>query len=187
MIYGYFGKPGAGKTLFAVQKSYRLSTHWVIGADRALSGHWTLGHREQRRPLYSNIPLKIPGVEVQLVKRVRDLVAIRSGVILLDEVGLEFNAKEWKLLPKDVFRLFTQYRKLGLDLVYTAQRTGQVNVDLRSVTSAFYKVRRVGSLVWMAEYESDDFEVKPLRKLITGMNRRYFKWYDTLGTVKGLQ
>lgn len=122
MIRCYTGMPGAGK-----------SNALVNIAHKALKQH---------RMVYSNIAIKgCNRIEFT------DLIEFRfprNSVILLDEAGRNFNARDWKNLPSDIFDLFTLHRHLGLDMYIAVQDFGMIDINLRRVIELTW---------WIVNYE----------------------------------
>lgn len=138
MIEGFVGLIGAGKTMLAVRHAGELA-------------------RRRGARLASNIKVEVPGVEcIQLavgedgldLAQLRSLVNDREGdgrglVVLVDEVGIIMPARFWQSFPVDLMFMLSQSRKLGVDLIYTAQDIEQVDSFLRRLTQWVYKVRAV--------------------------------------------
>jgi hypothetical protein len=59
---------------------------------------------------------------------------IPRSVILLDEAGIFFNAREFSKTPKELLADLNQSRKFGCDLIWCAQFDKQIDVQMRMVT-----------------------------------------------------
>jgi len=139
VIEGYIGLIGAGKTMLAVE-------HCISTAVR------------RRALLFSNIAVTTDrlapedvvqlatgddGLDVDELRGILDRARAegRGAVLLLDEVGILMPARFWQSFPVDLMFQFSQSRKLGLDVVYTAQDIEQVDSFLRRLTQWVFKVR----------------------------------------------
>lgn len=120
MIIGYFGLPGSGKT-------YKMA---VDGLALMKKGY----------NVYSNFPLegayKLDYDVLITIPRFR-----RPAVLLLDEVQRYANSRDWASMPDELYFIFSQGRKLGLDLFYSAQDSSRVDKTLREVTNYFYDIK----------------------------------------------
>lgn len=95
MIVGYFGLPGSGKT-------YKMS----VDALRYLKEGYNI---------YSTYPLK--GAYVLTFDILVSLPRFRKpALLLLDEVQFFASSRSWKQLNPNLYILFSQGRKLGLNL-----------------------------------------------------------------------
>lgn len=202
MIEGFVGLIGAGKSMLAVKHAAEIA-------------------RKRGQIVASNISLSIPGVEcrklavghdgidIEEVWRLFDLEEVpledgrtllrrRAGsaglVLVLDEVGVLMPARFWASAPIDLMQLLSQSRKLGCDLVWTAQDVEQVDAFLRRLTQWIYKCqalptpttdrRERGRRPWFyavgtwrpATVDKTD---KRIRREFTRYNRRWEGWYDT--------
>lgn len=117
MIEAYVGLPGGGK-------SYAL-------AERAA--------REIRsgRVVFSNTPIR-GTYKVNPEWLVRGRLPADS-VVLLDELGLVFNSREWGLFGKEHYEVWCQHRKGGLDLIYAVQAPARVDVSIRELTAIWWE------------------------------------------------
>ena len=137
MISGYVGLIGHGKTMLAVRESVALA-------------------RRRRAILASNIGVTAPGVEVvrlsvgedglegvpELLERARS--EGRGVVILADELGIITPARFWQSgMSIELMWAVSQSRKLGADLIFTAQSEEQIDAFLRRLTWRVSKVRAV--------------------------------------------
>lgn len=170
MICGIIGLPGAGKTLEAVR--------------RALIAHKNGQH------VYSNIPLNLPDDAWTLVVP-ETLGLVRGGFVLLDEVHLWLPARRSMQLPSSWLGMFSQTRKMGWELWWTAQHETRVDRALRDVTSWMYLAEAF--VLPFEVYTYKQYEPENFRRPGHAMGRA--KWrrrsksaseaYNTMGTVKG--
>lgn len=184
MISGIVGRPGHGKSLEAARQAL-------------------LAHRAGDTHIYANIPMNLerhtlvspdgrqPGTIA--------LTAVRPGMceckcskvfVLLDEVHLWLPARRSLQLPTSWLALFSQTRKLGWELWWTAQNEMRVDRMLRDVTSWMYLATGWG---WPLEfyiyerYEPEKFRNKAYRmgRDVRRRSRSASAVYNTLGSVAG--
>lgn len=116
MIIAVTGMPGAGKTFFLVCRA----------KDAMKKG----------RHVFSNFPIK---GAYQI--KVQDLVTYTfppGSLILIDEAGRDFSAHDWKLLPPEIFDLFTLHRHIQLDMIVAMNAFGYIDIALRRVVELTY-------------------------------------------------
>ena len=122
MIIGYFGLPGAGKT-------YKMSMDSIAAMKRGYN-------------VYSNYPVK--GAYKLTFQVLVQLPSFKKPtLLLLDEVQQFANSRQWKSLDPNLYFIFSQGRKMGLDLFYSAQDSSRVDKTLREVTNFFYDIQTV--------------------------------------------
>jgi len=56
-----------------------------------------------------------------------DIINIRKGVILIDEINLSFPSRIWDKLPPQFLYFWSQTRKMGLDIYFTSQHPDRVD------------------------------------------------------------
>lgn len=118
-VTGFVGLWGSGKTLSMVETACKLRSE---------------GYR-----IASNFGMK--GCQnVETLQEVFNLVSCSSPseptVLCLDEVGMLFPAREFSKFPAALNVLLQQGRKLGIDLLWTTQDAGFVDINLRRVTGS---------------------------------------------------
>lgn len=161
MIRAVVGVPGSGKSLFLVERAqYYL---------------------KQGRPVYSNFPIK-GCLEFGL----DDLIKFafpEDSVVIIDEAGRLFNARNWKDLPSEVFDLFTMHRHLNVEMYIGVQAFNRIDTSLREVIEVTY----VAQKGWFRHYYRGYYEVQRVGK-IKGTEdlfcsiwfpSRLYKYYDT--------
>jgi len=142
VIVGYVGRVGHGKTMRMVVDGINLAAR-----------------RKSRPVLASNIRINVPpeldvefvqlamahdGLEFpdgapldELFERYRD----RGCVLLVDEVHMIWGAREWSDMGKVARYRLTQSRKLGTDVLWTAQFVDQVEKNIRELTETVELMR----------------------------------------------
>lgn len=162
MIRCFTGMPGAGK-----------SNALVYIADKAL---------KEGRSVYSNIAIQ-GCYKIEFA----DLISYRfprNSVVLLDEAGRYFNARDWKNLPPEVFDLFTLHRHLGLDMYIAVQDFSFLDSSIRRVIELTWWIINYPALpfyIWHGYYNLEKLGnmKNPDIKRICWKSRKVRARYDT--------
>lgn len=141
-IYGYFGLPGAGKTMAMV---------WQLEKYRKKYG--------DRVYIITNFHYKGQDFEFRTW---RDLLREYDKPLICawDEVQNEFNSRDFKNFPVELLTLLTQNRKgNGKQILYTAQRWNRVDKVFRELTHYAIECRTIsGRLTRLKYYHWLDYE-----------------------------
>ena len=142
-IYGFFGLPGAGKTmgmswkLDQYRKKYKdniyIITNFFWDGEDSHFDSWKMLLKEYDKPV----------------------------VFAWDEVQNEFNSRDFKNFPVELLTLLTQNRKgHGKQILYTAQRWGRVDKVFRELTISCYNCKtHLGRLTLLKKYDSEDYDM----------------------------
>ena len=116
MISCYFGVPGCGKTT--------LLTKLAIKEKKRL------------RKRYDNIYTINFNCEGCVPLTWDDLGKYRfeNSLILIDEITLLADNRDFKTFPKDILEFFVLHRHMGLDIVYATQNFENVDKKIRDLT-----------------------------------------------------
>jgi hypothetical protein len=124
----------------------------------------------------------------------------RGLVLLIDEVDTIWDAKEWQEVTKTDRFFIKESRKLGVDLIWTAQFVDQVEKGLRNITETVELMRAIpspklanrekGKRPWM--FVGQSFRPGAVRELTASVDpdkrlgrrfiryrRKYERWYNT--------
>jgi Zonular occludens toxin (Zot) len=154
------GWRGHGKTMLAVERSRRLAkvrgvplitNIYVRDEAPIVKDRGGVVDIVRAGLVVERIPMAPPGrkkggdyaIDVEwLVDRLWRLKQADQGaVLLLDEMGVLFNSREWQKFPSDLGYLVAQGRRLRVDLIYTAQFIDQCDKTIRELTEVAHKVR----------------------------------------------
>jgi len=136
VIFGKVGRIGHGKTMRAVVDAIELARQSDPCAVLVAN-------------LKVNVPPGVPFVQLPmdgfgdyLSEVVDEARALGRGVVcLVDEIDTIWDAQSWREMTKvDRFRI-KQSRKVGLDIIWTAQFVDQVEKSLRNITEEVELVR----------------------------------------------
>lgn len=119
MIFLYAGLPGGGKSYALVREIHRA--------------------RRRRRPVWSNVPVDLPGVYRLEPEYLIECDFPRGSLVVVDEAGGQrwFNSRNWANFPAATFEFFSQHRKGGLDILIGVQHPRRVDVSLRELVHVF--------------------------------------------------
>lgn len=125
-LYMVFGKKGSGKSSFLVKQALKYYKKGYI--------------------IYTNMQdMLIPGVRYIDGDQLGDFVPEQNSLLLLDEVGMLFdnrNYKNFKNSTRDFFKLQRHYHVI----VYLASQTFDIDKKLRDLTDMMYLVLHVGAV-----------------------------------------
>jgi Cdc6-like AAA superfamily ATPase len=166
VIIAVTGKPGAGKTTFAV--------HYVLKLCKKTS-----------RKLYVNMKsFSCSEIESEYVS-VRDLPRLRSGVILLDEANYVFNSRFWDKISPDTIRMWQMHRKKGVDIILTTHSLKRLDKILRELVQYEYRVVKFPGLYFVRVFDLDvekdrgSFRIYPARYI-----NKAWKYFDTFEEIE---
>jgi len=150
MITVVQGRPGQGKSVFLVAEIFRFLR----------KGHM----------VYSNIEVKVPEKwkdQFVLIHSLDECTKLRSGKIVLDEIQVYLNSRNWDKLDTKFQLLLQQHRKRGLDILGAAQSIKRADVVFRELVQVFYAINkiitfRIGrysfGFFYLREYDPDSIE-----------------------------
>jgi len=166
-VTAFVGMPGSGKT-YALAK---LGTEALKRGERVVS----------------NAGFDLAGSEV--LSTFDDFAALEGPVtVVWDELPLYFNARKWAEFPDSMLYKFTQIRKDGIRLYYSAIHESMIDVNIRRVTFWFWHCRAVTSRFLRRElYPPEVFrksDQKPYRREWLYVTSDVTDTYDTLRKVE---
>lgn len=119
-LYLVFGKKGSGKSTYLVKLAWRYL------------------HKRKGWKVYTNMEeLFIPGVRHFNIQHLGDFVPEANSLLLLDEVGMIWDNRDYKVFKpqvRDFFKLQRHYRVL----VYMASQTFDVDKKLRDLCDGMF-------------------------------------------------
>lgn len=122
MITGYFGVPGCGKTTILTSIAQKELKKIKKG-------------KSKYEQVYTNFYCQ--GCKKIDFKQLKDY-RIDNGLILLDEISLDADNREYKTFPFEIRNFFILHRHLGDDIIYFTQDYGKVDKVIRSLTNDLY-------------------------------------------------
>lgn len=126
MITCYFGIPGCGKST-------------ILTATARKELRKKKFHRSKYKHIYSNFAIK--GVEKITFK---DLESFKmyDSLIILDELTLDADNRNFKSFPIGVRDFFILHRHLGNDIVYATQNYDKVDIKIRALTDDLWYMKK---------------------------------------------
>lgn len=180
MIYGYVGLMGQGKTYGATREALKalkkgakvLANYHIEGCEYAHTWDDVL--------------------EATIAFGEETKAAVEEGkprprlMVVIDEANLWCPSRFWQKLDPRLLYFWAQSRKLGLDIVYTAQHEARVDTALREITYMLWHCKRVGPFFVYRAYLPE--EIRKQKRYRMGFRcvykRRYvMAAYDTFQLV----
>lgn len=162
MIEGIVGLMGQGKTY--------LATELALNAIAA------------GRPVIANYNIK----GAAYARDWQELTEFREGLVVIDEANIWCPSRFWNKLDPRILYYWSQSRKLGLDIIWTAQHEARVDTALREITYRIWKSRRIGRVFRYTAFVPEEIRKKDRFKM--GAKWRWRRQaimdaYDTLQLV----
>jgi hypothetical protein len=127
MIYCYCGLPGSGKT--------------------SLLSQFAVTKMKKGYPVYSNYPISFKYKGVLLSTRVLTRSMIENpnfpenSILIVDEVQLWFNSRDFKSFSLNCLKFFTGHRHLGVDMYLGVQHPSRVDTVIREIIDIYIWVK----------------------------------------------
>jgi len=181
------GRPGTGKTVFLVVKIF---------------AYLNAGYE-----VYTNVEIKLSPDDkrfrrLHFIKSLEDILTVRHGKVVLDEIQTYLNSRNWDKLDVKFQLLLQQHRKRGLDIIGATQSVKRADVVFRELVHYFYVVSKIFTikigknifgLFIVREYDADAIEVDKTERgnyrvqwlpQMVVADPFIFKMYDTTQEVK---
>jgi len=161
-VTAYVGMPGSGKT-------YSLASVGLAAMAR--------GER-----VVCNAGFDLEGAE--RLASFDEFAALEGPVVVVwDELPLYFNARKWAEFPDSMLYKFTQIRKDGIQLFYSAIHEDMIDVNIRRITFWYWQCHAItGRLLSRKLYPPMEFrkaKVKPHRRELFYVKDSIAAAYDT--------
>lgn len=128
MVSGYFGLPGCGKSTFLTMMARKELRRIQNG-------------KSKYKHVLTNFYCE--GCE-SIDYRVLGHYEIRDSLILLDEITLDADSRNFKQFDSFHKHFFLMHRHYGCDIVYFTQQYDGVDKKIRDITVDLFFVRRLG-------------------------------------------
>ncbi len=128
MISGFFGLPGVGKTSFLAKIAYLENRRIKRG-------------KSKYKQVYSNF-----WCDGCFRLSFRDLgkYDISDSLILIDEITLEADSRDFKSFTQQLKQFFVLHRHYNCDIVYFTQQYDGLDKKIRDLTFDLWHVRKLG-------------------------------------------
>lgn len=189
MIIGIEGRPGSGKSYYALEQIYSCllrgkvvySNMRNICIDKVA---WSIGGSDRR--LRDHVRSRFRILETWELERIwRE--KIENAEIYLDEVMSCWLSRDWSKMSRELIEFFSQHRKYRVNFTYVAQAIDRVDGTLRDMTQEFITIRnfsfyKIGPVrlpqVFLACHYAEDRKIALKREWIVPI-RKYFQFYDS--------
>lgn len=118
MVQGVFGLPGSGKSTYLAKLAKKSFKKY----DRVYSNFYIRGC-------------------YQLDFDTLGLVDYSDCLILIDEISLFCDCRNWKNFNSDMVYFWTNHRHYGVDIVYCSQSYADCDKKIRNLTDSLYYIR----------------------------------------------
>jgi len=155
MITVVEGRPGMGKSVWLVAQI-------MLWLRRGKTVYTNVEIHDQK------ILNKYDG-KLFYIETLEDIISLREGKIILDEVQTYLNSRNWSTLDIRFQLLLQQHRKRGLDIIGATQSVKRADVVFRELVQVFYRIRKITSFripyttyafgfFYLRDYDPDDME-----------------------------
>lgn len=127
MISGYFGLPGSGKTTMLS----KIAQKELRRIERGKSAY---------RYVYTNF--ECSGC-YQLNFKLLGQIMIEDALILIDEITLEADSRDFKEFTKNLKYFFVMHRHYHCDIIYFCQQYDRLDKSIRDLTANLWYLKRV--------------------------------------------
>lgn len=117
MVVGLYGLPGSGKTYYLAK----------LGLEALAQGRQVFANFRIREMVHSQ--------NFHYFNDIFDVINIRNGVILIDEINLSFPSRIWDKLPPQFLYFWSQTRKMQLDIYFTSQHPDRVDKVIKEISN----------------------------------------------------
>lgn len=164
MVQGVFGLPGSGKSTYLAKLAKKNFKKY----DR----------------VYSNFYIK--GC-YQLDFDDLGIHDYSDCLILIDEISLFCDCRNWKNFSKEMVYFFTNHRHYGVDIIYCSQSYADCDKKIRNLTDSLYYIKsalfgfstvRLINKVFNVDSDiTEGYELSGLPSLV--FRHRYYKMFDS--------
>lgn len=131
MIITYFGNPGVGKTTLGVKLARN-----ALRIRKA--------RKRKYEHAYCNFDVSARGVKQCSFDGIGDWTFPQNSFVVLDEAGIEFNNRSFKLMPKKAIEWFKLHRHYKVDVVVFSQSWEDMDITIRRLSNQLWHMRRLG-------------------------------------------
>ena len=171
MISGIIGLPSSGKSLVLSYIAYRA----IKGKSINFHGFNCTHFDKQYQRVYTNFPFQ---GAYQLDFDILGYADYNNCLILVDELQMFADSRNFKNFGDNLKFFFSQHRKFKVDFLYATQSPDTVDKRIRSLTDKLYYIdRTIFNLIRIREIQTF-FDIHNNLTLSyefsSGLNSRYF-------------
>jgi hypothetical protein len=180
MIYAIVGRPGTGKSYSAVdmvRNFLRKGTDVYSNVPIDESKFWEGNEPKKKGKLF-------------FWKSLAQFRYIENGIVIIDEAGSYFEARNWAKFSLDDRIKFQQHRKQKLDIYLIAQSFARIESSIRQLTATVYQMQKInifGLVLFIKRgYIPEDIELKTRKSISTSflfLRPKIANAYDTYATL----
>jgi len=123
--------------------------------------------------------LRFPEQVYMNIEHIEEIAYIEDGLLLLDEAQIGLASGKWQAVPDEALRAMAQFRKNGLEVVYTTQHPDRVVKVLRENTHNWVRCRHVGPVIIQQWKTGLQAKLKGKVKMVR-LRPSIYGLYDTL-------
>lgn len=183
MINAVFGLPGVGKSIFSAYCAYC----GVHGKKIPVPGHFTT-YEHIMTNFHCDGCLKLDFDDL-------GEYMIKDSLIIIDEVQLFCDCRNYKNFSSSLRDFLCQHRKLGNDIIYCSQSYGDMDKKLRTLTDHLYYLDRYFGLIRVRPIKAffrvdgsicEGYEMGTNKDALFYFPRTLYGYVDTNEIIKGL-
>lgn len=197
MIKAVTGRPGEGKTCFAVQHIIIME---LIKGKRAIYSNIEWHEKELEefclRLGYEIDVSRLKMIEQDNIDNFWNFVK-KDSLVVLDEVAEHFNSQHWNKIKDEAGSYGRQHRKMGHEVYFVVQDLSHIYKQFRDLIQEeicltnLHQKKLLGfpmPKVFIANFFYCDqrMQIKPYQKKFFRFDVRVFECYNTLAVVGGL-
>lgn len=164
MIQGIFGLPGSGKSTYLAKLARKAQKKGIkVYSNFYISGCYQLDFDDLGIHDYSDC------------------------LILIDEISLFCDSRNWKNFSKELVYFFTNHRHYGVSIVYASQSYRDCDVKVRNCTDSLYyikyglfgfsTVRSIDKVFCIDDEITEGYSLSGWPSLV--FRRKYYKMFDS--------
>lgn len=187
MISGIFGLPGSGKSLLLG----KIAHDCINGKSPNTKGLYIKKHCKDIKKVYTNFPCE---GAYKLDFESLGKAYYHDCIILIDEVQLLADSRNYKTFGENLKQFFSQHRKYGVDLCYASQTYMGADKKIRDLTDHLYyiddwyfNIMRIREIV--AYFDVKGGEINEGYDYASGLNtvyffrKKFYRYVDTLSII----
>lgn len=164
MIQGVFGLPGSGKSTYLAKQARKAQKKGVkVYSNFYIKGCYQLDFDDLGIHEYSDC------------------------LLLIDEISLFCDCRNWKNFDKNLVYFFTNHRHYNVDIIYCSQSYADCDKKIRNLTDSLYYIRsgflgfstvRLINKVFNVDTDiTEGYSLAGWPELV--LRRRYYKMFDS--------